>query len=116
MKNKPPPRRRTISTVQRGQIVQRVIVDGWTNDEVARAFGVPRRLVEVWVADYRRYGMASLRQDAGRSIVVDLLQVVVWRPLRARLHKILMGVSGSLEPDPPVETLPLRHSSKDGPR
>jgi hypothetical protein len=108
MKNKPPPRRRTISTVQRGQIVQRVIVDGWASDEVARAFAVPRRLVEVWVADYRRYGMASLRQDAGRTIVMDLLQGV-WRPLRAMLHKIL-------EPKPPVEPLPLRHSSKDGPR
>ena len=109
MKNKPPPRRRAINIVQRGQIVQRVIVDGWTNDEVALAFGVPRRLVDVWVADYRRYGMASLRQDAGRTIVMDLFQGVVWRPLRAMLRKVL-------QPKPAVETLPLRHSSKDGPR
>jgi len=113
MKNKPPPRPRTISSVQRGQIVQRIIVDGWTNDEVARAFGVPRRLVEVWVADYRRYGMASLRQDAGRTIAMDLLQGAVWRPLRAMLHKTLIGVFGAVESEPPVETLPLRHSNKD---
>jgi len=59
----------------------------------------------VWVADYRRYGMASLRQ----AIVMDLLQGVVWRPLRAMLRKVL-------QPKPAVETLPLRHSSKDGPR
>jgi transposase-like protein len=116
MKNKAPPRRRTITPVQRGQIVQRVIVDGWTNDEVARAFGVPRRLVEAWVADYRRYGMASLRQDTGRTVFADLLQVAVWRRMRARLNKLFIGIFGSLEPEPPVQPWPLRHSNKDGPR
>jgi len=65
MKN-PDFRRRTISVAQRGQIVQRVIVDHWTSDEAA-AFGVRRRLVDVWVADFRRHGMASLREDARRG-------------------------------------------------
>ena len=32
---------RTITRAQRGQIVQRVIVDGWTSAEAAAAFGVP---------------------------------------------------------------------------
>ena len=63
--------RRTISVAQRGQIVQRVIVDGWTSIEVAAAFGVPRRTwSSVWVTDFRRHGMASLRQDPGRTIAV----------------------------------------------
>jgi hypothetical protein len=92
------------------------MVDGWTNDEVASAFGVPTHLVAAWVADYRRYGMASLRQDANRTIVAEMVQLAVWRPLRARLHRILISVFGSLEPEPPVQTLPLRRSNKDGPR
>ena len=116
MKNKAPPQRRIISTVRRGQIVQRVIVDGWTNDEVASTFGVPIRLVETWVADYRRHGMASLRQDARRTIGAEMVQLTVWRPLRAKLYKIFIAVFGSLEPEPLVQTLPLRRSNKDGQR
>jgi transposase-like protein len=67
-------RRRTISVAQRGQIVQRVIVDGWTSAEAAAAFGVPRRVVEVWVTDFRRYGMASLRQNPGRTIAAEMIR------------------------------------------
>ncbi|MBV8934703.1 MAG: helix-turn-helix domain-containing protein [Alphaproteobacteria bacterium] len=115
MKTKPTPRRQIITTVQRAQIVQHVIVDGWTNDKVATAFGVSSRLVEVWVDDYRRYGMASLRQDPRRTFVAETLQLSVWRPLRATLHKIFAGVFGSLTPEPLVQPLPLRRSNKDGP-
>jgi transposase-like protein len=116
MKIKPPPRRQIISTIQRAQIVERVIVDGWANDKVAAAFGVSSRLVEVWVDDYRQYGMASLRQDAHRTVIAEALQLAVWRPLRARLHIICAGVFGSLTSEPLVQPLPLRHSNKDGPR
>jgi transposase-like protein len=109
--------RRTISVAQRGQIVQRVIVDGWTSVEVAAAFGVPKRLVEVWVTDFRRHGMASLRQDPGRTIATEMIRrFTVWRPVRAMWRKLLMGFHGSLTPEPPVQPLPLRHSNKDGPR
>jgi transposase-like protein len=114
MRNNPALRRRTISIAQRGQIVQRVIVDGWTSVEVAAAFGVPRRLVDVWVADFRRYGMASLRQDAGRTVAGEMIHRTVSRPARAMLHKILTGLRGSLAAEPLVEPLPLRHSNKDG--
>ncbi|MGB9645316.1 MAG: helix-turn-helix domain-containing protein [Stellaceae bacterium] len=109
-------RRRTISVAQRGQIVQRVIVDGWTSAEVAAAFGVPRRLVEVWVTDIRRHGMSSLRQDSGRTIAAEMVRFTVWRPVRAMWRKVLIGLCGSLAPAPLVQPLPLRHSNKDGPR
>ncbi|TMJ67086.1 MAG: helix-turn-helix domain-containing protein, partial [Alphaproteobacteria bacterium] len=89
-------RRRTISVAQRGQIVQRVIVDGWTSAEVAAAFRVPRRVVEVWVADFRRHGMASLRQDPGGTIAAEMVRSTIWRPVRAMWRKLLVGLHGSL--------------------
>jgi transposase-like protein len=104
--------RRTISSAQRGQIVQRVLVDGWTSVEVAAAFGVPKRVVEVWVTDFRRNGMASLRQDPGQTLAAEVIRSKVWRPVRVMWRKFL----GSLAPEPLVQPLPLRHSNKDGPR
>jgi hypothetical protein len=115
MKN-PEFHRRTISVAQRGQIVQRVIVDHWTSDEAAAAFGVPRRLVELWVADFRRYGMASLRQDYRRTLAAGMMQLAIWRPLRAALRRFSGGLRGSFGGAPPVRPLPLRQSNKDGPR
>jgi hypothetical protein len=115
MKN-PELRCRTITIAQRGQIVQRVIVDGWTSAEAAAAFGVPRRTVEVWVTDFRRHGMASLRQDPGRTIAGEMLRFTVWRPVRAMWRKLLIGLRGSFPPEPLVQPLPLQHSNKDGPR
>jgi hypothetical protein len=53
-----------IAAAQRGQIVQRVLVDGWSPAQAAAAFGHSERRVARWVADYRRHGMASLREDA----------------------------------------------------
>jgi transposase-like protein len=61
-------RRQLISAARRGQIVQRVIVDGWTTARTAEAFELPQRLVEIWVTDYRRRGMASLRESPRRGI------------------------------------------------
>ena len=109
-------RHRTISVAQRGQIVQRVLVEGWTSIEVAAAFGVPRRIVEVWVTDFRRHGMASLRQDPGRTIAAEMILFTLCRPVRAMWRKLLIGARGSLAPEPLVQPLPLRQSNKDGPR
>jgi transposase-like protein len=109
-------RRRTISVAQRGQIVQRVLVDGWTSIEAAAAFGVPKRIVEVWVIDFRRHGMASLRQDRGRTLASEMLRFTVWRPVRVMWRKLLISLRGSLAPEPLVQPLPLRHSNHDGPR
>jgi transposase len=109
-------RRRAISVAQRGQIVQRVLVDGWTSVEVAAAFGVPRRIVEVWVTDFRRHGMASLRQDPGRSLAAEMIRFMIWCPARAMWRKLLIGLHGSFTSEPLVQPLPLRHSNKDGSR
>ena len=108
--------RRPISAARRGQIVQRVIVEGWTIARAAAAFDTPPRLVEIWVAEYRRHGMASLRQDPGRTIAAEMVRFRLWRPVRAMWRKILIGLHGSLAAEPPVQPLPLRHSNKDGPR
>lgn len=52
-----------IAAVRRGQIIQRVLVDGWSTAQAAAVFGFPERRIARWVADYRRRGMASLRED-----------------------------------------------------
>jgi hypothetical protein len=54
---------REIAAAQRGQIIQRVLVDGWSAAQAAEAFDIQERQVMRWVADYRRHGMASLHQD-----------------------------------------------------
>jgi len=54
---------RGIAAARRGQIIQRVLVDGWSTAQAAAAFGLQERRIARWVADYRRHGMASLRQD-----------------------------------------------------
>ncbi|HEV2303385.1 MAG TPA: helix-turn-helix domain-containing protein [Stellaceae bacterium] len=94
--------------VRRGQIVQRVIVDGWTTREAAGAFGLDERLVVRWVAAYRRCGMASLREDASGLY------------LRQRLafyfRTICRGVAqwlGTPSAAPPATLSPLRRSHDD---
>jgi hypothetical protein len=52
-----------VAPVRRAQIIQRVLVDGWSPAQAASVFGLPERRVARWVADYRRRGMASLRDD-----------------------------------------------------
>jgi Homeodomain-like domain len=54
---------RGIAAAQRGQIIQRVLVDGWSTAQAAALFGLQERRIARWVADYRRHGMASLRED-----------------------------------------------------
>ena len=72
-----------LTPAQRGQIVQRVIVDGWTSAEAAAAVGVPERLVDAWVADYRRHGMASLRHVPRKTVAAEILRLWLGRPVRA---------------------------------
>lgn len=52
-----------ITATQRAQLIQRVLVDGWSPAEVARSCGFEERQIARWVADYRHRGMASLRAD-----------------------------------------------------
>ena len=55
---------RHISPAQRGIIVQRVLIDGWSLAEAAASSGIAESRVADWLAAYRRRGMASLREDA----------------------------------------------------
>ena len=114
----PPSRDRRISVAQRGQIVQRVIVEGWTTADVANSFGIPKRVVDVWVADFRRHGMASLRQSTGRTVAVEMLYLTIFRPLRTILRRISLDFrrgASAVAADAPPQPLPLRRSNTDGP-
>jgi hypothetical protein len=53
-----------ISPAKRGQIIQRVLVEGWSPARAGAAFGIAERQVARWVAAYRRFGMASLHGEA----------------------------------------------------
>ena len=106
--------RRPITIAQRGQIIQRVLVDGWTSAAAASSLGVPERLVEIWVADYRRDGMASLRHRPGKTIAAEMVQVTFSRPLRAVLRRISIGLRRFFAMEPHAQPLPLHRSTKDG--
>lgn len=69
-----------IAPARRGQIIQRVLVDGWSAAQAAAAFGVSERRVVRWVAAYRRLGMASLRDGtmAERAAGGRLLWLRAW--------------------------------------
>lgn len=82
--------RPTLTPARRGRIVQCVIVDGWTSAEAAAAFGLRERVVAAWVADYRRYGMASLRDTPRTTVAAELVRLRLLRPLRL----VVRGVSG----------------------
>jgi transposase-like protein len=106
MKNPP-----SISIAKRAQIIQRVLVDGWTTAQAAAACGVPKRLVDSWVADFRKNGMASLRRGLDDTIAAG-----VARSLRTALRRISVGLRRPFTVEPPVEPLPLRRTSEDRPR
>ena len=58
-----PAMNRPITAAQRAQLIQRVLVDGWSAAQVAKSCGFEERQIARWVADYRRRGMASLRSE-----------------------------------------------------
>lgn len=105
--------RRTLTPAQRGHIVQRVIVDGWTGAEAAAAFQVPERLVKAWVADYRRHGMASLHHAPSKTVAAELVQLRLLLPARVVLHRIATGVRGAFSRERSGHPSPLRRSSDD---
>jgi hypothetical protein len=107
---------RTITTAQRGLLIQRVIVDEWAIAKAAATFGVPERLVAAWVADYRRHGMASLRDASSRTFGAEFFQLTVSRPVKAAFRKIWHGLRNPLVAEAAAQPLPLRRSAEDGPR
>ena len=93
---------------RRGHVVQRVIVDGWTTADAARAAGVGERDVVRWVADYRRRGMASLR-EGGRGWNLRQRFVLFLRTVRrTALHWL-----GAYSAAPPESPSALRLSRDD---
>ena len=79
-----------------------MLVDGWSTAQAAATFGLQERRVARWVADYRRDGMASLREDdAG-----ELLWQRWIRRLRGAVARCYGGVRrgfGLVEPAPCIE-------------
>jgi transposase-like protein len=111
MKGRSPPPN-ALTTAQRGQIVQRVIVEGWTTADAAAAAGVPERLVAAWVADYRRHGMASLRHRPGKSVAAEIVQLrlllpvcLALRGIAATLFRLRAG-GGRTAPPAPIRGRP----------
>ena len=51
-----------VGAVQRAQIIQRVLVDGWSAAQASAVFDLPERRIARWVHDYKQRGMASLRE------------------------------------------------------
>jgi len=98
------------TAVNRAQIIQRILVDGWTAVQAAEFFGVPKRLVYVWVADYRKNGMASLRREPDETIAVEISRKV-W----ALLRRVPTGLRRSSTVVPIVQPLPMRQVNRDRP-
>jgi Homeodomain-like domain-containing protein len=83
---------RNVAAVKRGQIIQRVLVDGWSPAEVAAVNGIAERQVVRWLATYRRHGMASLRRDADAEPPPRWMRRL--RSLVMRLSAALRGADG----------------------
>jgi hypothetical protein len=81
-----------LTPAQRGRIVQHIIVDGWTSTEAAAAFGLPERVIDAWVADYRRHGMASLRDRPWQTMAAEIVRLRLLRPVRAVFRGISIGL------------------------
>jgi len=98
-----------VTAAQRGQIIQHILVDGWTTAETAEAYGIAERHVERWVEAYRRRGMSSLREGAAadRSAWRWLRRL---RTLTGRILAVLYGGSEAR----PARTIVLRRGSNDG--
>lgn len=100
---------REVPPLERGQIIQRVLVDGWTPAEVALFHGVQHRKVARWVAEYRRNGMASLRP--ARPVEASPRGLAEW--LRARLPRLAALVRGGSREATPAPCIVLRRSGDE---
>jgi Homeodomain-like domain len=69
-------------------IIQRVLVDGWTSAEAAAAFDVSERQVDIWVAEFRRYGMRSLRRTPRNTLRAGIVHLTISRPVRGIASRI----------------------------
>ena len=100
---------REIAAAQRGQIIQLVLVDGWSATQAAEAFDLQERQVIRWVADYRRHGMASLRQDYAS----ETLHHRWLRALRGWLLRWFGGLRWMAARSEPAPCIVLRRTGDD---
>jgi len=106
-------RPRTIPVARRALIIQRVLVDGWTSAEAAGVFGISERQVDIWVAEFRRDGMRSLRRSSGKVLPVESIHIAIWRPVRGLASRIANGLRRLFLRDPVPQPLPLQRSYDD---
>ena len=100
---------REIAAAQRGQIIQLVLVDGWSATQAAEAFDLQERQVIRWVADYRRHGMASLREDYAS----ETLHHRWLRALRGWLLRWFGGLRWMAARSEPAPCIVLRRTGDD---
>lgn len=101
----------TIAAARRGQIVQRVLVDGWSVRQAASVFGIEERAISRWVRAYRRRGMASLRCENTAS-------ERIWRRILIALQRLVPQASAAVWQLPgrrpePAPCVVLRHGRDD---
>ena len=104
---------RTMTVARRALIVQYVLVDGWTSAEAAAAFDVSKRQVDVWVAEFRRSGMTSLRRVPGKTFAVEILHVTIGQPIRGVARRITNSLRRLFVRERLPQPLPLRHLNDD---
>jgi transposase-like protein len=103
-------KRRVIGPAQRGQIIQRIIVDGWSTAAAAAAFHVSQRLVEAWLADYRRHGMKSLRHTPRKTVAAEIIRLKIAEPLLAAVHLVAAALHPLRMREARIQPMPLRRS------
>jgi hypothetical protein len=104
---------RTMTVARRALIVQRVLVDGWTSAEAAAGFAVSEHQVDIWVADFRRSGMTSLRRAPGKTLAVQILRLAIGRPIRGAARRITNSLRRLLVHHRLPQPLPLRRLNDD---
>jgi hypothetical protein len=104
---------RTMTAARRALIVQRVLVDGWTSAEAAAGFAVSEHQVDIWVADFRRSGMTSLRRAPGKTLVVEIVRLAIGRPIRGATRRITNGFRRLLVHERLPQPLQLRRLNDD---
>ena len=106
-------RPRTISQTRRALIVQRILVDKWTSAEAAAAFDVSERQVDIWVAEFQRYGMRSLRRTASIRFSVKNAHFMISRPVREIASRIESGLRRLFLRKPVPQPLSLQRFNDD---
>ena len=107
------PRPRTIPLARRALIIQRVLVDEWTSAEAAAAFDVSERQVDIWVAEFRRYGMRSLRRTPRNTLRAEIVHLTISRPVRGIASRIASGLRRLFLRERLQQPLPLQHLYDD---